>query len=116
MGVCLFLLASSAALAESAFPSNSILEGCRTVSRGVAGRGEVNNMQWGACAGILHTLMVTSSHLQTNMRSCVPGEATIQQAAKVLVKYLDDRPETLHEPAVIAVIESFRAAWPCKTK
>jgi hypothetical protein len=45
--------------------------------------------------------------------SCVPGEATNQQLARVFVKYANAHPEKLHDEAHSLVLAAFAQAFPC---
>jgi Rap1a immunity proteins len=45
---------------------------------------------------------------------CVPPTATIGQMVRVVVKYIDQRPERLHEQFTVLAYEALKAAWPCK--
>jgi hypothetical protein len=47
---------------------------------------------------------------------CFPNEHTIGQDARVLVKFLSDHPERLHEAARILVLAAFEKAYPCEQK
>jgi hypothetical protein len=46
-------------------------------------------------------------------KECVPDEATAGQLAKVVVKFLNDHPERLHEDAFGLIHDAFKAAFPC---
>jgi hypothetical protein len=46
---------------------------------------------------------------------CVPGAATIGQLVHVVVKYLKDHSEKLHDFASILLSDALSAAFPCKT-
>jgi hypothetical protein len=45
---------------------------------------------------------------------CTPPNVTRGQAVRVVVKYIDDRPQRLHEDFRELALEALRAAWPCK--
>lgn len=46
---------------------------------------------------------------------CTPdGAVTIDQTIRVVVKYIDGRPERQHEDFKALALEALRAAWPCK--
>jgi hypothetical protein len=49
-------------------------------------------------------------------RICIPEEATQDQLAKVVVKYLNDHPERLHEDAFLLVFAAYSDAFPCPKK
>jgi hypothetical protein len=39
---------------------------------------------------------------------------TFPQAARVIVRYIEARPQRMHESFVSLVIEALHDAWPCK--
>jgi Rap1a immunity proteins len=45
---------------------------------------------------------------------CPPEEGTMAQAVRVVVRYMEARPERLHEPFRQLAVDAMRAAWPCK--
>ena len=45
---------------------------------------------------------------------CAPKEATYAQYVKVVVKYLRDHPERLHESRQLLVQDALHAAFPCR--
>lgn len=47
--------------------------------------------------------------------ACIPYDASPLQLGRVLLKWLRDHPERLHEPPIILVLDSLKAAFPCKT-
>jgi hypothetical protein len=47
---------------------------------------------------------------------CIPETVNLDQAIRVVRKYLEDHPEKLHLPAAKLVIEAIKTAWPCQKK
>ena len=47
------------------------------------------------------------------VNTCIPDEASIGQLARVLVKWLREHPERLHELKSFLVIEALRDNFPC---
>jgi len=45
---------------------------------------------------------------------CLPKGATTGQAVAVVVKYIEARPERMHESFGRLALEALAAAWPCK--
>jgi hypothetical protein len=45
---------------------------------------------------------------------CPPDRVTRNQAVAVVVKYIEARPERMHEPFGLLAAEALIAAWPCK--
>jgi hypothetical protein len=87
------------------YSANSILPGCKAI---VADHPATFDM--GRCAGFVHALFfaVDGRHF------CWPQGVTIGQAVAVVVKYIEARPERMHEHFGMLAIEAMREAWPCK--
>jgi hypothetical protein len=47
-------------------------------------------------------------------RYCNPGGVKVNQLQKVIVKGLNERPQQLHMPASIEIVEVLAEAFPCK--
>lgn len=45
---------------------------------------------------------------------CVPYESTTGELVRVVVKYMNDNPTSLHEPRAGPVLHAFIHAYPCK--
>ena len=67
----------------------------------------------GACEGMIETAMLFSPNLPADIRACPPAQGSILQSAKVLLRYLDNNPDRVHEPGITIAIQAFRDAWPC---
>lgn len=81
-----------------------VMPGCRA---SVSETGETWYRQ-GVCAGVVRAI----SAMDVDM--CVPGAVTQGQKLRVLVHYIDARPERQHENFVKLAVEALRAAWPCR--
>jgi hypothetical protein len=46
-------------------------------------------------------------------RFCPPNDIKIEQAKKVVIKYIDDRPESSRMSFMILALDGLRKAWPC---
>jgi hypothetical protein len=64
----------------------------------------------GHCVGSIDALMSVSPVLGF----CLPPTATTGQGVRVVVHYIDGRPERLHQNFIALAIEALRAAWPCQ--
>jgi hypothetical protein len=71
--------------------------------------------RWGSCAGQIQMLylLAAADRLAPHSRFCMPDAVTIDQARKVVIKYIDERPEQLHKLFMVLAIEALRKAWPC---
>jgi Ssp1 endopeptidase immunity protein Rap1a len=89
--------------AEDMSDANSILPGCK---------GTLGTQMWeqGRCAGFIDGLVygVRGKDL------CLPNEVTRRQAVAVVIKYIEARPQRMHEPFGKLANEALTAAWPCK--
>lgn len=76
-------------------------------------------MKGARCLGFLDGMMDTTSIVtavtkgQTNL-FCAPKEGIgLEQAARIVVKYLTENPNDLHMPARMQAMVAFRVAFPC---
>ena len=44
---------------------------------------------------------------------CVPAGTTAQQAASIIVQYIDGQPARIHEDFNRFAVEALRSYWPC---
>ena len=68
----------------------------------------------GACEGMIETAMFFSPNLPADVRACPPGQGSILEGAKVLLRYLDQNPDRLEVPGITLACEAFRDSWPCQ--
>jgi hypothetical protein len=67
----------------------------------------------GLCAGFVYGFgqaMAAGEHI------CPPKGVTTGQSVAVVVKYIEARPERMHESFGKLVLEALIVAWPCKAK
>lgn len=69
---------------------------------------------WGEIQMLYMLAFAGGGYLGNASRFCPPDGASIDQTKKVVLKYIEDRPERLHEPFVFLAIEALRKAWPCR--
>ncbi|MCL6306945.1 Rap1a/Tai family immunity protein [Pseudomonas syringae] len=73
----------------------------------------------GVCAGLVYGVTDTlkTAHIVSPdaVSVCIPIDGfTMGQAARILLKYLDDHPETLNENSSTLAMKAFRKAYPCR--
>ena len=66
----------------------------------------------GFCIGIIETVAMYEEAMG---RICLPL-ATRGQMRAVVVKYLENHPERLHEDIHLLAAQALQTAWPCKPK
>jgi Rap1a immunity proteins len=98
----MMLVLETAQAAEDLRSANNIMRGCYESLR-------ENNLTYmaGVCDGLVEALTVYGPGV------CAPVGVTGEQATRVVVKYIQDRPGRLHEPFIKLALEGLRTIWPC---
>jgi hypothetical protein len=104
------------AAAEDTDSANYFFPACKSfLARTPNSRADpVNVYKEGICFGTIKTLVGVGEFLPDVFRFCMPTNATIGQALRISVRYIEDRPARMHEPFVLLSIEGLRQAWPCR--
>lgn len=63
------------------------------------------------CMGLVEGL---GFMLNAAIGTCKPNEVTTEQAMRVIARYIEARPQRMHEEFRKLAIEAMEAAWPCK--
>jgi hypothetical protein len=101
----LLLTFCQAASADSNSKSaNNVMQGCRSI---VSNSNKDFFLQ-GVCAGTIDTAAIFVKGI------CLPEHAIVDQMIRVVVKYIDARPERQHELFADLAAEALRTAWPCR--
>jgi hypothetical protein len=97
----LLLALTTAASAEDS--ANNFLPGCK---------GTLGTEMWEQrrCAGFIEGL----EYGVGGRDFCPPNGVTTVQSVTVVVKYIEARPQRMHEDFGKLAIEAMQAAWPCK--
>jgi hypothetical protein len=89
--------------------ANAVMPGCRNF---LVGPYPTNASIAGArCGGLVEGIAYGAS---AGRFVCAPPTATVGQTVRVVMKYIEDQPERLHENFKLLAYEALRAAWPCK--
>src|ERR1700730_6130016 len=67
----------------------------------------------GICTGSIATLLNIRELLDADATFCPPKTVTADQATRVVVKFLEQAPELLHQDSRALAIVAFQRAWPC---
>jgi Rap1a immunity proteins len=99
------VLSSSPALART---GNESLEDCRAVYDPNPER----KVSWGTglCLGVVQAIMFWEGRLQI----CIPEGVTSGQATRILVNYMESRPDFLHYDLPQLALLAFLKQWPCR--
>lgn len=68
----------------------------------------------GECGGTIATLTFLSNALPEGFKTCPPKGHTKEQAARVVVSFMQNNPQLLNEPFRILAMTALSQAWPCK--
>ncbi|TKB28059.1 hypothetical protein FCL47_00780 [Desulfopila sp. IMCC35006] len=121
--VAWLLLLANLALADD---GNDLLAQCSLAVNIMDGKKMTADMQGSIdagnsmyCFGLLQGIISLNKLYEVSLRNkalfCTPNsDITNGEAARVVVKYLDEHPEVLHEPDFAVVINALVKAYPCK--
>jgi len=97
-------------LAQSTDSANSLMPGCRDALSQPASN-QLQGYVKGECTAVIRTIIFFG---QSHLGICLPNQATLGQAIRVIVLYIDQRPERMDERFELVAGEALRRAWPCK--
>jgi hypothetical protein len=103
--IAAIILNCGSALAAEHQSADAVMVGCRAFNLNPTPPGQYTAA--GFCGGLVEGLTWAAPDV------CPPPEVTTGQAVRVVVKYIDDRPERLHERFNKLALEALRAAFPC---
>jgi hypothetical protein len=108
-------LVSGAVMADG----NELLENCRASILYMDRTPNSDSFGSGLCLGItegvLNTMVALGPQLAKESRICLPDDGIkAGQAVRVVYKYLQDNPATLHLEDTTLVRIAFQRAYPCK--
>lgn len=99
---------------------NKFLERCNNAISYLDGsKKDVSYVDAMFCLGYMEGMntmnMFYQAMIGNNAFYCLPEAGmTNGQSARIIVKYLKEHPELLHEPAIALATRAFREAFPCK--
>lgn len=78
--------------------------------------GKVSNsvLLEGQCVGIIRGLNYLAGLLRQEQRSCSPQGVTVEQLVRVVVVYIERRPQRMHEDFKELTLDALHDAWPCR--
>jgi Rap1a immunity proteins len=98
------------ASAEDLNSANYFLPGCKGFLNREKKLLADEALMQGLCAGFVDGLVFGAAGKDI----CPPKGATRGQARAVVIKYIEARPERMHERFDVLAYEALIAAWPCK--
>ena len=105
--VAILLALTMPVSAEVTDSANFLLPGCKALSRERESTPEWRRI---LCLAYIQGLVSGVGGKET----CPPKEVTGDQVVAVVVKYIEARPERMHEQFGKLALEALEEAWPCK--
>jgi Rap1a immunity proteins len=107
-------LASGAKAEPDLNTANDLLPACKAYLEQHPKGGAPLDIDQGYCVGLIYGIaymMKDSSHADC---SHIPDGATVGQVTRVVIHYIEERPNRLHEPFRQLAAEALANAWPCR--
>jgi hypothetical protein len=105
--ICLLLVTADESNSESrAWSANAVMPGCRSL---ISETGPIN-YETGKCGGVVAGLI----DMGGLSAFCPPSGVTYEQAARVIVRFIDANPARMNERFTRLAVEALAKAWPCK--
>jgi hypothetical protein len=104
-------LPAAPATAQDIDSANYMLPGCKDSIEG----NPRDYTSAGVCLGTVKAIAYMARVFPTS-RSCVnvPTGVTNVQAMRVVVRYIEARPNRMHEPLAALALEALMNTWPCR--
>jgi hypothetical protein len=106
--VVMLLALTMPASTQDTITANQMLPGCKGLLDNSMTSG-VSVYQQGRCGGYVASLVYGGGQ-----EFCSPKGVSIGEAVAVVIKYMEARPERMHEPFGNLAAEALQAAWPCR--
>jgi len=113
LSISLSLLSSNLIASDG----NLLLKVCQNALHYIDTNEMRSAMDFGFCMGLIqgvkNTMSYVSFSLSENEKICFPDGLTNVQAARIVVKFLNDNPEILHEEQTFLTLIAFDKAYGC---
>lgn len=91
----------------------TLMPGCRLVITSATATTPTEAGQAGRCMGIVRTLISLSDVLMPQARFCPPAALSVGDFIRVILAYVDTRPEMLDDYFPYVAIGAGQSVWPC---
>jgi Rap1a immunity proteins len=110
-----FSLCSSSVTAEekNIESANALLPYCKYASVDRPRGGFDVGWGVGLCYAMIVGVGYVTGDMPEHLRSCRPDKVTNEQLVRVVISYVEARPERMHEDIRQLALEAFHRAWPC---
>jgi hypothetical protein len=110
----LLLLPWHASAQDDPFSVSSLLVGCQRAAETSKATGLMAVYNEGTCVGVVAGLIGVRTYLDAQHRFCMPQDANVGQAVKIVAKFGNDRPDIRHLELWTVALMALRQAWPCR--
>jgi hypothetical protein len=113
IGLLFLLIGARATAEEQRDDGNELLQKCSEVPKEAQSRNGLSAMWcYGYIEGI-RDMRLLNETVDSIPPDCTPQKVTMDQMARVVVKYLQDHPERLHYMDASLVVNAISEAFPC---
>lgn len=103
--------------AASAGDGNQLLAACKEAVRDADGERVTSNLDIGYCLGVvngvMNTMVTMNEYMLPKEKTCFPDGLMNQQAARIVAKYLQEHPASLHRDGAFLTMAAFQNAYLC---
>lgn len=97
---------------------NQLMNECTPTLRKIDGGEADNYYEMGHCLGLTQgvrqAMMIQNEGLPAEHKTCFRDGMTNGQGVRIVMKYLQDHPAELQDPAAELIYKAYRFAYPCK--
>ena len=114
------LAMSLGSISAPAASANEVLPACKLYLSVVDRHGGVREseiphlMDAGECLGAVYAMLNISQALTEPLKFCPPLDTQPDQGVRVVVAYIEKRPERARKDFTRLALEALRAMWPCR--
>lgn len=115
--LAVMMLSMVGSVANAANDGNELLASCgANVAAMDNPDGVLDFYKIGHCQGLIGGMMdvLDRNNSQPLLRSCPPGNASMGQTTRIVVRYLQNHPEQLHLSDTRLVLMAIQDAFPCQ--
>jgi hypothetical protein len=100
--------------------ANEVLPACKLYLSVIDRHGTVKQpeiphlMDAGECLGAVYAMLTVSHTLAEPLKFCPPVDFEPEQGVRVVVTYIENRPERGREDFTMLALEALRSKWPCR--
>ena len=113
--ISLVIISPTTASGNHFSDGNDLLQACRQTIEFSESDSKLNEFNAGSCWGYIRATNDMYQVMAQNAKRtiCISPQMSRKQLTRVVVKYLKEHPERLHNVAALLIYEAFQEAFPC---